>query len=432
MTTHSLPTLSATDLARKPGKWLLLVLLCVSAVFVPASPVSAENFGPAIIGKAGEENETPKRSLIVPFAFRSDLVGLAVGVGGGVSGFQDGQMSVAGAGYVSTQKAAVLIGSLSNYRVWKTDRLFLDTTGSVGTYPHLWVFSGSDGAGDNDSSKSQRLSGRGHDDWLEAKFKYVLPWGGAREDPIADYRLKNGLLATGETGGGDWNPLEGGLTYFDVTPFYRDQTITDSGTEDVFGTTGVRMGLRHDNTDFPLNPTTGSRQKIAFSQGFDVMADSNNWTTAEFEYSKFFSLGPSEHARQRVIGIDVWTIGTLSGDRPPPYEGATLGGVDRMRGYDNNRFNDRAALCYGFEYRYMPRWNPLKDFRLARVDWVQVTLFGELGRVADDWNPVTLNRNMKYDAGIRLSALINDYLGRADVAVSPETWHIRVMVGLPF
>jgi len=66
------------------------------------------------------------------------------------------------------------------------------------------------------------------------------------------------------------------------------------------------------------------------------------------------------------------------------------------------------------------------------VDWIQVTMFGELGRVTDDWNPVTLNKNMKFDGGVRFSALINGYLGRADFAASPETWHVRVMVGLPF
>jgi len=333
----------------------LLFVLGAAPVFAPALPAHAENFGPAIIGKAGEEGSKPSRSLMVPFAFRSDLLGLAAGIGAGATGFQDGQMSVAGAGYVSTEKALVLLGSLSNYRVWNTDRLFLDAPGSVGTYPHLWIFAGSEGAGNNASSKGQRLSGRGHDYWAETTFKYVLPWGGGEANPIADYRLKEGLLVSGATGGGDWNPLEGGLTYLDTVPFYRAQAIRDGGSEENFETAGLRVRMRHDNTDFPLNPTTGSKQKIAISQGFDVLAHSNTWTTAEFEYSKFFSLGESEYARQRVIGLDVWTVGTLSDDRPPPYEGATLGGIDRMRGYDNNRFNDRAALCYGFEYRYMPR-----------------------------------------------------------------------------
>ncbi|WP_148266915.1 BamA/TamA family outer membrane protein [Pseudodesulfovibrio mercurii] len=428
---------------------MLPLLWLAWAVLAGPVPVRAESFGPALIRKAGPETDTtggdakeqgdedgeekPTRSILVPFAFRSDLVGLAVGIGGGITGFQDGQMSVAGTGYVSTQKAAVVIGAVSNYRVWNTERIFLDTIGSLGTYPHLWIFSGSDGAGNNASQKTDRLSGRGHDNWLEAKFKYVLPWGGGADDPIADYRLRDGMLVAGATGGGDWNPLKGGLTYLDVTPFYRDQTIKESDSEPVvYETAGVRLGLRHDNTDFPLNPTTGSKQKIALSQGFDVMADSVNWTALEGEWSRFFSLGPSDSARQRVIGIDVWTVGTLSGQRPPPFEGATLGGIDRMRGFDNNRFNDRAALYYGFEYRYMPRWNPLKNLRLAKVDWVQVTLFGELGRVADEWNLLTLNKDMKYDAGVRFSALINDYLGRADFAFSPETWHIRVMVGLPF
>ncbi|WP_272701223.1 BamA/TamA family outer membrane protein [Desulfovibrio sp. Fe33] len=412
---------------------LLFLLAGTSAVFCPPDPARAESFGPALIGKAGTEGEKTTRSLLIPFAFRSDLVGLAVGIGAGATGFQDGQMSVAGTGYISTQKALVLVGAVSNYRVWNTERLFLDTVGSLGTYPHLWVFSGPDGAGGNASGKDQRLSGRGHDNWIETKFKYVLPWGGGAENPIADYRLKNGLLATGATGGGDWNPLSGGLTYLDVTPFFRDQTIKESDSdEEVFETVGVRMGLRHDNTDFPLNPTVGSKQKIAVSHGFDALAHSDSWTAVEAEWSKFFSLGPTDSASQRVIGIDVWTAGTLSSQRPPPFEGATLGGINRMRGYDNNRFNDRAALYYGLEYRYMPRWNPLKDLRFAKVDWVQVTLFGELGRVADEWDLITLNRDMKYDAGVRFSALINDYLGRADFAFSPETWHIRVMVGLPF
>lgn len=426
----NLPSANRSAL-RFPG--LLLLLAAWVVLLVPPHPAHGESFGPALIGEAGEERKEGKRSILVPFAFRSDLVGLAVGLGGGVTGYQDGQMSVAGAGYLSTQKAAVLIGAVSNYRVTGTDRLFLDTTASLGTYPHLWVFTGSGGAGDNASDKDQRLSGRGHDNWIDMKFKYVLPWGGGRENPIADYRLKEGMLASGATGGGDWNPLSGGLTYFDATPFYRDQTIRDGGTgTEVFETAGVRMGIRHDNTDFPLNPTTGSKQKISISHGFDVLKDSNSWTTLEGEWSKFLSLGPSASARQRVIGIDVWTVGTLSGDRPPPFEGATLGGINRMRGFDNNRFNDRAALYYGLEYRYMPRWNPFKNFTLAEVDWFQVTLFGEMGRVADDWDLLTLNSDMKYDAGVRFSALINKYLGRADFAFSPETWHVRVMVGLPF
>ena len=74
----------------------------------------------------------------------------------------------------------------------------------------------------------------------------------------------------------------------------------------------------------------------------------------EFEATKFFSLGKTDRARQRVLAFDAWTGDsptwnettldngfTVVNNAPPYYEGATLGGFYRMRAYPFYRFNDR-------------------------------------------------------------------------------------------
>ncbi|MGR5488604.1 BamA/TamA family outer membrane protein, partial [Vibrio alfacsensis] len=81
--------------------------------------------------------------------------------------------------------------------------------------------------------------------------------------------------------------------------------------------------------------------------------------------SKYFSLGKSDWASQRIIAMNFWTgysptwevtdnpNGTQSINGNAPYnEGATLGGFTRMRGYDNNRFHDKAVIYGSAEYRY--------------------------------------------------------------------------------
>jgi len=410
---------------------LLLILLCT--VFCCAATSHADTFGPALLRDHDQLDDNATRSIILPYMFKSDSVGLAVGIGGGITGFQEGQMSVSGTAYIANKKAVAAYGLVSNVKVGQIDRLFFDGLISLGSYPDLWVFSGGGNAGSNDSSVNQRLKGRGHDNWFDTSFKYVLPWGGAKGKAISTYVLKDGLIDSGATGGSEWNPLESGVTFLEFKPFLRDQTVTDDVFgKQVFETAGVRAAFRHDNTDFPMNPTTGSIQKFTVSQGLDVLPHSDTWTSLEFQASKFISLGASDNARQRVIGLNFWTAGVTSEDLPPPYEGATLGNTNRMRGFDDNRFNDRAVVYYSAEYRYMPKWNPFEDVEYVKVDWVQGTAFAELARVAHKWDPATMHTDMKYDVGFRLSAMINKYLGRADFAFSDETWRIKVMFNHPF
>jgi hypothetical protein len=70
------------------------------------------------------------------------------------------------------------------------------------------------------------------------------------------------------------------------------------------------------------------------------------WNFWEIESSKYFSLGKSKWAKQRVFAFNGWTGSCptwteevnaagdfVITDRPPQYDGATLGGFYRMRAY---------------------------------------------------------------------------------------------------
>jgi outer membrane protein assembly factor BamA len=104
-----------------------------------------------------------------------------------------------------------------------------------------------------------------------------------------------------------------------------------------------------------------------------------------------------------------------------------------MRGYDNNRFSDKAAFYATAEYRAVLDWNPLKknDYIPVAVDWFQVVGFVEVGRVHDQYD-FDLLSDMKYDVGISLRAMVAQLPVRLDVAYSDEGTNMWVMVQQPF
>ena len=115
--------------------------------------------------------------------------------------------------------------------------------------------------------------------------------------------------------------------------------------------------------------------------------------------------------------------------------GASLGGYLRMRGYPLYRFQDKAAVYYGAEYRFIPRWNPLGTIswlRFFSIDWWQFVPFVEVGRVADQWSLKELHEDMKWDAGVGIRLMAAMVVVRGDMAYSPEGWHFWAMVGQAF
>jgi hypothetical protein len=165
----------------------------------------------------------------------------------------------------------------------------------------------------------------------------------------------------------------------------------------------------------------------------------------EGEIDKYVSLGKSDWFRQRVLAFNMWTSYSPTWDedengeidhRPPAYAGATLGGLWRMRGYPSQRFNDKAAVYYAAEARFIPHWNPFDRWpelqKHIGVEWLQIAPFVEVGRVASEWDIGDLHEDMKWDVGVGLRAHAKGLVVRVDTAVSEEGGSVQMMVSQPF
>lgn len=428
---------------------VLSVLISGSVFSAPAANVKTS------VNRAESANRV-KESLVLPYLFSTESMGLNLGVGGMLSGYYQDQMTIGGTvlgGEVS--KAAG--GGVWNYRLPSTERFYLSAYGMFGYYPKQRAYAGGTEdfipastplPGSNDSYNTQYLEADGSSNWFDIKLEYALPMGATAEQGQVEYQLKNGLLVSEPSGGKAWNPLEYGATVLVLRQFNRYQSFEfEEGEAD--GTIhAVELGLLYDNTDFSVNPSQGSRQYFSISHDAAWLDSDNEWTFMNLDMSKFFSLGESKYAHQRVLALNFWTGYSPSWDieyddfggqkvvnNAPYNEGATLGGFYRMRGYDQNRFHDKAAIYGSAEYRYTLKYNPIEDvnwLKFLKIDWFQLVGFVEAGRVGAEYTASELLKDLKYDAGFSLRFLAAGLVVRTDIAVSEEGSNTWVMVDHPF
>lgn len=440
------------DVAVRIRLWLRAKGLgfCVLGGWVLATgPLCAQE----IVLREGEDE--PKGGMFaVPFAFQNDTTGPAIGAAVAGRGWpQDTSLT-----YLTVVQAfnptTYLYGRCTDLEVPGTERFFADLKFAVGRYSQINSYA--DGnphfkneiAGNNRSSAENYIEGSGEDNTMRLELQYVAPWGYGANHVKSKVWLRDGILARGGREPTFWNPLETGTTTFQLTPFYRKQDVNSvERGDETQTTTGLDLAVKYDNTDFSENPSRGSMQQLRVTRDAGWLDSTAPWTTVDFEWAKYFDLGPGGGARQRVFAFDFWIIDTPSwGDvvapdtaahHPPFYAGATLGGLDRLRGFPQNRFHDRSAVCYTAEYRHTLDWNPLagnsllKFFRI-RVDWLQLVGFAEIGRVSDEFDIGTLHSDMKTDGGVGLRAFANNLVIRADYAVSEEGAIVQMIVSHPF
>jgi hypothetical protein len=209
---------------------------------------------------------------------------------------------------------------------------------------------------------------------------------------------------------------------------------------------GLKFKLVHNNTDFPRNPSYGSRQKLILTRDFGWRESVDPWANIELELTKYLDLGKISGMRQSVLAFNFWTSHTGSWEvdpanpqivhhRPPPGVGSALGGFDRLRAYPTARFHDKSAVYYGAELRMIPQTRPLRDIPLLYyfdIDWLQVVGFAEAGRVAPDYNTDLFVKDLKYDVGLSLRLMTYLAVVRLDWAVSDEGHSIWAMFEQPF
>ena len=392
-------------------------------------------------------------SAIVPYAFLSESAGIVAGAAGAFSGTPQKQASLFVTALTSTNKAKAVFGFLNDYQLPLGERLFSSVELGLGDFPEKRIYFDIDETGtgikpgSNESGPSDYFLANGYSDWFNLDLKYLLKTGHGKGNPINIYTLHNGLLLAGETGGGKWNPFQSGRSFIEMRLFYQDRLyVVDRGDKRIT-TAGGRLSLRYDNTDFPVNPARGSKLLLSISRDPGMSYTADSWTFAEMEFSKYFPLRLDRHSEQRVFAITAWTGNTLTWreeqgpdglrirHRPPPYYGATLGGITRLRAYPSERFSDRAVIYYGAEYRLIPKNDFLRSLEILEwlnFQWWELVAFAEAGRVAPKWDLRLLHTRMKSDLGLGVRVMAGSAIGRFDIAVSREQTTFWFMYGHPF
>ena len=191
------------------------------------------------------------------------------------------------------------------------DRLFASTEFGVFRYDYDQLYINGPfrpvhlSAGTNDSSDDNFVQHHTPMTGEALSWKYLLPIGGGKDTIINRYIVENGLLKSGETGGHGWNPLTTGRTYFLLTPFVEYLTIfqrRDIGNAH-YNENGLRFGITYDNSDFPLNPSTGNVTKLMVEPDFGWFDTSNPWTNISAEYTQYIDLGRLRWFRQQVVAL---------------------------------------------------------------------------------------------------------------------------------
>jgi hypothetical protein len=394
----------------------------------------------------------------LPFALYSEIFGWAAGGFVGVQGLSQKNMSLYMGGLISTNGTKYGFIQIREFYLPFYPRIYISPdllggyfgvlnvykdppTSSLITDPKLR-------AGSNESDKNDFMEVSGYDQWYELKFRYLLPIGHGKDEVYFSPKLENGILKSGEMGGTHWNPFISGRTFIDIKPFYRKRVA--------FATNGIEFALTRENTDYYVNPTRGSVQKFAFRRDFGWFDTMAPWSVVETDlrwYLPIHEIFSDNKLLPKVLALNFWTINTLTWNsydvigtdiygneikqyhRPPPYTGAYLGGRYRLRAFYEGRFNDRAAIYYGVEYRHIIDWNPFDLWSVTEklnVHWLQLAAFAELGRVAPEWSLSTLHTDMKWSAGGGIRIFMNNLILRVDGAFSREGFFTQMFVDHAF
>ena len=435
-----------------------LANLFIILVFgITLTPLCAHAVARATVKKQVVRAENPKLGqewLVLPYAFATDDLGTVFGLGGFTRGYGQEQLLLAGTVFGGPDETYGGVLGAWDYRPPWTERFFLTAVASYGHYPKQRAYADlsydpdKPRRGSNDSDKDDYVVTPGESNWADFKLEYVLPLGSARNTGMMTYNLKGGILQGKGTGGETWNPLKGGVTTLLVRQYNQLESFETEYGEYERPIHPLEFGIGYNNTDFTNNPSTGSSQYLSWKKDFGWGDAIYPWTFWEFEASKYFSMGESNWAKQRVFALNAWTGSSPSWteetnnegdivitDRPPEYDGATLGGFYRMRAYPSKRFNDRSVVYATAEYRYTPHWNPIGEvswLRWLKMDSWQFVGFVEGGRVANEYSFSELFSDWKVDVGLGIRALMAGAVVRFDWAVSDEGSGMWVMFQHPF
>ena len=414
-----------------------------------------------------EENQTITW-IALPYAFTSTSTGLSVGAVGIFYGFIQPQMTMVVTAYKGektevntfnnadkeTASAQGLFVAISEFRIPYTQRFYLNFLGMESYSPNQQIYVD----GTNDSVRNQDdksitnltpFQTQGTSNWWALNLRYILPIGASKVQAIIPITAENGMVINRDHAGGG-TPFITGQTIVGIKPFYQRWTADKLQPHGEIATNGLKFYLEHDNTDYPNNPLRGYNFKFTYAQDFGAYNSTQAWQSLEANYAQYIELPHLSGFRHHVIALNAWTAyvpswqqntpvtdsygreTTFDKGQTPVWEGGRLGGWNRMRAYDNNRFNNKAAIYGAVEYRFIPKLFAMTQKELPiPIDWFQGVIFAEAGRVAPQYNAQLL-KDLKYDVGFSLRALAATLPVRYEVAVGSEGPSMWVMIEQPF
>lgn len=419
-----------------PMLWFLLLLLMFGGMSVRAQH---------IIREGDEDGDMRSRTILVPYAFSSETLGLGIGLAGSYGPVEHSLFY--GTAYATDNGSGRLVFGARHLSVPGIDRLHIFPLVSLGHFTQLRVyvdgnpdFAGTERAGSNESSAQNYIEEDAQESIIDLEMRYTLPWGHYRHNHVHTYITKNGLLKENPSGAEAWNPLLSGQSTLLIRPYFRKQFADVDELETLF----LELGYQHDNRDFILNPHRGYLFKTSVAHDPAWLQETRRWTSLKGELNGYIPLWDTDWSRQQTLALSAWAAyspsynpgsGTKNDGKPPYFTGPTLGGMWRLRGYSSNRFHDKSALLYTAEYRLMPEWQPFGKIGLLDplgIRWWQVVGLAEVGRVAPSWNMETLHTDMKYDVGIGLRGMFHSSVGRVDFVYSDEGFSFIAMFGQTF
>lgn len=408
-----------------------------------------------------EDSLKPQAKLrILPFALYHNLTKWGFGSVVSYKGFVQEQTLMKVGGLITTSGTYYSFFQVESFQVPFFPRLYIRPDLYFGRLKNLKTYvvasePGTAPAGSNESKPDSYVRREGVDQWYECTFKYLLPFGDGKEVFIYP-RFNKGILISGEAGGDDLlNPLESGRSFIDIKAFYRNDDLKlDNGLEIHPITFGFEYGLTWENVDYFINPTKGNYYKLSLLNDWGAWGSNSEFTALKADLRWYVPIYNREAGdAPRVLAFNLYTMDTptwndvksktilpdgsthITYKRPQFFLGTNLGGIRKLRGFEDYRFYDRAMIYYAAELRQNLKWNPMDYSEFTRsigIDFFQLTAFAEMGRVAPEWDLGLLHKNMQWTVGGGIRVFMDGLLVRIDYGVGPEGSLIQMFVDHPF
>ncbi len=404
-----------------------------------------------------DHNKTTKRWVALPYAFSTTAAGTNFGAIAMFNGYLQKSISIVTSAYIGLKTQTTQISpeilnpNTSEPEEARASGFFIGINGIRIPHYRRWLLSGYfysayapnqsfylDGSNDSTVEKN-RIQIQGYNTWGYMDIRYVLPMGVSRKKVLPIIHLTRGIADNQAM------PKEGQST-IGISPFYHYYNAEIIPNQPSLNSNGISLYLEHEHTNFPSNPSNGFRYKLEYTQDFGILDSSRDWNNLYGSFSFFKSFAPFSFSSQNTLALNIQSAYSPSfnyanKENPIYYEGqepfygnSSLGGSNRMRAYDSNRFFDKAMLYYSAEYRMVIKSNPLEDQEIlpTKIDWFQVVAFVEAAKVNPSYNIAQFHQDMKLDVGLSLRALAAKIPVRFDIAYGEEGTNLWVMLKHPF